>query len=155
MRFLTHTVLFTVIGASAAWAADPAGQDFLSNAQTPAQTPTVTVGPVYAYGPIVQSRKPRQRNADTNGSNRNRDQSRRQYGGLRTASPYPDFRDGQMRRPWQWGPPPYSWNSRDRYNSSRYNDYQRPGFSSQNANAFAWPRQNYAQGGYRQPYWRY
>jgi hypothetical protein len=138
-------------------------------ASAAAAAPIVTAGPIYAYGPIIQSAKPRQRARRPYWGNQNNSRSN----GMRTAAPY--WNDGSQgaTRPWQSAPqsapPRYNWSSRSNNNPYRYgyqgpwqDQQQRPWTSPQNPNALAW----YERGERRvdapdrarqpsQPNWRY
>jgi hypothetical protein len=166
MRYLSQSALLTVVvgtslaGWPSAWAADKPQAtasltDKTSDAQVPipAQPPTVTVGPVYAYGPVLQApTAPRQRTRRPDWGNR--DQGRND--GMRRPSPYRNYDVQGLGRPWQSAPPRTAWNPG--WNNYRYGGYRtqaRPPYT----NGFAWydrdARQYSAQERYRQPYWRY
>ena len=181
-RFLSQAAWLTMLmgsafsGASEARAADVplATADLrpdIAGAPPPAaaQAPIVTVGPVYAYGPVLQTPKPRQRARKPSWGSQN---NTGRYNSMRTAAPYWNYQSQGSARPWPAAPPRYNLNSRWTNTPYRYGRYQGPwqGPSWQNRqrspqagpqspNALAW----YDRGGrlidtpdhVRQPNWRY
>jgi hypothetical protein len=165
MRFdnWAHTALVTALMGSSvaaatfsttARAADFAADQSASVAADSKSVPpaVVTVGPVYAFGPVIESqrqRTPRQRSGEA-------DWSRRRNNG---SSPprYSDYQAQRGFRPWQAYPPRSTWNSQTS-NPYRYG-YQRPWPPADTRNTLAWfdppYRRNGDQSRYRQPYWRY
>ncbi len=128
-------------------AAQSAGQATTQPAAPlPPQQAIVTAGPIYAYGPVIQTAKPRQRARTPNRGNSN------DYGrsnGMRTAAPYWNERAQGFAQPWQYGPPRY--NSYARWNNNPYrygypgpsqNWRQYPSNGSQNQNSMAWYDRN-------------
>ena len=166
---LSHTTLLavlmgsSVVGATfsvAARAADVATDQSTSAAtgQHPVPPAIVTTGPVYAFGPVLQTTKPRaprQNWSDQpNGANRN---AGRNYGMLQPA-PYRRYQGPATTRPWQPYPPRGNWNSPGMNNPNQYgyqSHYRRP-HTSDARDWFDPPyRQNGEHARYRQQYWRY
>jgi hypothetical protein len=131
----------------------------------PVQAPIVTVGPVYAYGPVLQTPKPRQRARKPSWGSQN---NTSRDNNMRTAAPYWHYQSQDSARPWQAVPPRYNLNPRWTNTPYRYGGYpgpywqnrqQSPRIRSQSPNALAW----YDRGGrpidspdrVRQPNWRY
>jgi hypothetical protein len=163
--FMRSTVIGSVImGASVVRAADAPTPPIDLSSETVVrpqrQAPTVTVGPVYAYGPILRPRNPGQNSRQRaqmpnwpNGNERNGGRNRNYQ--------------AQETRPWQGYPPRNSWNSRwvggeywggNQYGRT-YGGYRAPWTRSQDPNAMAWydrpPRQSSGDSRYRQPSWQY
>jgi hypothetical protein len=177
-RFLSQAAWLTMLmgsaftGATVRAADAPQPTDLRSGiaeaqatGQTTAQAPVVSAGPVFAYGPVIQAPKPRQRARKPNWG---RQDNTGQYNagrsnGMRTAAPYGYNRSQGFVQPWQYAPPRYNWNPRWASNPYRYGDQtpwqnqQRSG--SQSPNAMAWynrgGRQVDAPDRSRQPNWRY
>jgi hypothetical protein len=175
LRNLSQTALFSAFmcstgiglsfaGSTAVRAADvptaSADPGRETTVRSPQQVPTVTMGPVYAYGPILRPRNPGQNSRQRsqmpswpNGNERNTGRNRNYQ--------------AQEARPWQGYPPRNNWNSRwvggEYWNGNQYDrpygGYRAPWTRPQYPNAMAWydrpPRQNSGDNRYRQPYWQY
>jgi hypothetical protein len=171
LRNLSQTAVFTAfisstfigstfVGSLAVRAADVPTPPMDLSSETAVrpqrQTPTVTVGPVYAYGPILRPRIPgqnsRQRSQMPNWNERNVGRNRSYQ--------------AQGMRPWQGYPPRNDWNSRwvggEYWNGNQYGrayGNRAPWIRPQGPNAMAWydrpPRQYSSDNRYRQPYWQY
>jgi hypothetical protein len=104
------TFAATIAGVSASWADVPAATAVQQSqtvdgqlaaalptraVQAAGQAPIITNGPVYAYGPVIQTAKPRQRSRQSNGNSG----SGAPYYGPRTAKPYGTYRTQAYRRP--------------------------------------------------------
>jgi hypothetical protein len=128
-----------------------------------AQGSIVTTGPVYAYGPIVQRSKPRQRVQRPNWSGRNIGR----YDRTGTPPPYGAYQAQARAQPWQYARPRYDgnrpgyvpWRGSPAAYAGPYGGTRGQWAGAQGPNAMAW----YDRGGLqteapyrvRQPDWRY
>jgi hypothetical protein len=159
MRFIaksaTKSAIFAMCFSTAAHA-DPLQVKSAPEAQVIAETAPVIVGPVYAYGPIVQS-PPRQRQRSRQANSRQAYAAPRSYNGYGRAVPYRGPYRGPYQQPYQryakpWPQSPSYDADRRSYNVDR-TGYQR---WRPSANAQAWyPAPNEMQTRARQPNWRY
>ena len=167
MRFCqwSHTVLVAVCMGSpvagtafstTAMAADVATDQSVSVAMDLPSAATVTIGPVYAFGPVLETKKPRAPKYTWNQPNWS-GRSAKRSNGWPPAPQYPNYQTFDDRHRWQAYPPRGNWNAQASL-AYRYG-YPNPWTQNHASRTRAWfdphSRRTVDPTRHRQPYWHY